>query len=312
VSAWGYVPILLGLLTFLVGGRLGRRLPPAAIVRVGTVLALSIATMTGVVLAVAALLSVRILQAAARGGHSANGLVPGFPPAVGAVAAVVVFLLLASAARCFLRSARDLMRASAKSRRLGPIHAGLVVVDDDVPTAFAVAGAPGRVVVSTAMLAALDADERQVLLAHESAHLRHHHHVYVQLARLWAAANPLLRPLARAVAANTERWADEVAAAEVGNRRLVARGLARAALARREHARSFAQPPVPSATLAVADGQLVERIDRLLEPPPRRARLVCAAVLSVAILCSVTGMASVVQVHRQIERLELVGAPLPR
>jgi hypothetical protein len=79
VSAWGYVPILLGLLTFLVGGRLGRRLPPAAIVRVGTVLALSIATMTGVVLAVAALLSVRILQAAARGPCPRPSRSPGRP-----------------------------------------------------------------------------------------------------------------------------------------------------------------------------------------------------------------------------------------
>ena len=162
------------------------------------------------------------------------------------------------------------------------------------------------------MLQALDAGERKALLAHESAHLHHHHHLYVQLAQLSAAANPLLRPLARAVAANTERWADEVAAAEVGNRGLVARGLARAALARREHAQSLAQSLAPSATLGAADGQLVERIDRLLEPPPHRARLVCAAVLSVALLCGVTGMASVVQVHRQIERLELVGAPLSR
>jgi beta-lactamase regulating signal transducer with metallopeptidase domain len=311
VSDFAYVPILLGLLTFLLAGRLGRRLPPAAVVRLGTALALTVATMTGLVLGVAAVLGLRVLQAAARGsGRSADGLVPGFSPAAGAIAAVVLFVLLASAARHFLRSARALLKASADTRRLGPAHAGLVVVDDVIPTAFAVAGAPGRVVVSTAMLHALDAEERKVLLAHESAHLHHHHHLYVQLAQLSAAANPLLRPLARTVAATTERWADEVAAAEVGSRGLVARGLARAALARRAHAQS--QSLVPSTALGAADGQLVERIDRLLEPPPRRARLVCSAVLSLALLCGVTGIASVVQAHRQVERLELVGAPVSR
>ena len=128
-----------------------------------------------------------------------------------------------------------------------------------VPTAFAVAGAPGHVVVSTAMLNALDADERKVLLAHEAAHLRHHHHLYTQLAQLAAAANPLLRPLARVIAEGTERWADEVAAAEVGSRRLVARGLARAALARREHrhgtgARAPRSPPPTASSSSGSTG----------------------------------------------------------
>ncbi len=303
MSAFGYVPIVLGLLTFLIGGRLGRALPPVALVRLGAALALTIAAMTGVVLGVAAVLSMRMLQAAARGGRSPNGLVPGFSPAVGVLAAGAVFVLLASAAHYFVRSARALIRASADSRRLGPIHAGLIVVDDAAPTAFAVAGAPGHVVVSTAMLSALDAGERRALLAHEAAHLRHHHHVYVQLAQLAAAANPLLRPLARAVGEGTERWADEAAADEVESRRLVARGLARAALARREHA----QASVPAATLGAGDVQLVERIDRLLAPPPQRARLFSAAVLAMALLCGITGTVTVYQVHQQVERLETVG-----
>jgi len=93
------------------------------------------------------------------------------------------------------------------------------------------------------------------LLAHEGAHLRHHHHLYTQLARLAAAANPLLRPLARVIAEGTERWADEVAAAEVGSRRLAARGLARAALARHEHARGEARnAPAPTRLPPVGAG----------------------------------------------------------
>ena len=64
--------------------------------------------MTGLVLGVAGLLSLRILQAAGRaGGPSADELVPGFSAGgAGAIAALVVFVLLASAARYFVRSAR--------------------------------------------------------------------------------------------------------------------------------------------------------------------------------------------------------------
>ncbi|MEU0836662.1 M48 family metalloprotease [Streptomyces sp. NPDC005969] len=47
----------------------------------------------------------------------------------------------------------------------------LAVVDDPVPTAFAVLDMPGRVVVSSGMLRLLDGPERQALLAHERAHL---------------------------------------------------------------------------------------------------------------------------------------------
>ena len=82
------------------------------------------------------------------------------------------------------------------------------------------------------MLRVLSADERRVVLAHEAAHLARHHHLYIQLADLAAAANPLLRPTASGVRLAVERDADEVAAGEVGDRRLAARALARAGLAK--------------------------------------------------------------------------------
>src|SRR5262249_649712 len=49
-------------------------------------------------------------------------------------------------------------------------------------------------------------------------------------------ANPLLRPTAASVARATERWADEDAAASVGDRRATARALARAPLLTRNPA----------------------------------------------------------------------------
>jgi len=107
----------------------------------------------------------------------------------------------------------------------------IVITRDDRPLAYAVPLPAGAIVVSTGMLQLLSPAERRALLAHESAHLRQYHALYVLLADLAARANPLLRPLAAQVRLATELAADERAAAEVGDRRVVARALARASLA---------------------------------------------------------------------------------
>ncbi len=59
-----------------------------------------------------------------------------------------------------------------------------------------------------------------MLLAHERAHARNSHYLFTSAARLAAAANPLLRPVAAEVGYAIERWADERAAAETGDRAL--------------------------------------------------------------------------------------------
>src|SRR5206468_692329 len=125
-------------------------------------------------------------------------------------------------------------------RRFDVAVDGLVVIEDPEPMAYAVPGFSGRIVVSTAMLRTLSAVERRALLAHEAAHLRYRHHVYTQLTDVASSANPLLRPLRAAVALSVERWADESAAAETGDRRLVARALARAGIA---HSRAHSAQP---------------------------------------------------------------------
>jgi hypothetical protein len=106
-----------------------------------------------------------------------------------------------------------------------------VVLEDPSPEAFTLPGLPGRIVVSTGMLASLDLDERQAMLAHERAHLRYHHYLLTAAAQLAATANPLLRPAATAVGYMVERWADEDAASGCGDRRLVATAIGKAALA---------------------------------------------------------------------------------
>ena len=128
----------------------------------------------------------------------------------------------------------------------------LVVLDSDMPDAFTTPEATGRIVVTRGMLRALPADERAALLAHERSHLSHRHAWWATAADLAARANPTLVPTARTLRNAVERWADEDAAARLGDRRLVARALARAALARQRHPRDLLPATWGSASARVA------------------------------------------------------------
>jgi hypothetical protein len=86
------------------------------------------------------------------------------------------------------------------------------------------------------------------MLAHERAHLACHHYAFVAADHLAAACNPMLRPVAAAVAYTVERWADERAATACGDRRQVARAVGKAALATAHHP---ARRRVPEAVLAL-------------------------------------------------------------
>jgi Peptidase family M48 len=286
------LPLAVSVLLGVSAARLGRRLPPGTAVRLLTAAMLVTALANGFVLAVAGLLVLaQIPLVAALGHYSARVLGSGLPVPVvaGGVAAVTVCGLLAAALRQAALGGRDLVLAAVACRRLGPAVNGLVVVDDDEPDAYTLPGLGGRVVVSTAMLRALPADERRVLLAHEAAHLSRRHHLWVQAAELAAAANPLLRPAAAAVRAAVERDADEIAAAEVGDRALAARALARAGLARAAARRATA----PQVALAGADAAVAERARALLAgPPPRRrvlAGMLAALMLATGAAVLVTG-----------------------
>jgi Zn-dependent protease with chaperone function len=287
------LPLVISVLLGASASRVGRWLPPGTAVRLLTGAMLVTALATGFVLAVAGLLVLaQIPLAAALGHYSARVLGSGIPVpvAAGGMAAVTVCGLLAAALRRAALGGRDLVLAAVACRRLGPAVGGLVVVDDEEPDAYTLPGLGGRVVVSTAMLRALPADERRVLLAHEAAHLTRRHHLWVQAAELAAAANPLLRPAARAVRAAVERDADEVAATEVGDRVLTARALARAGLARTAARREATL----AAALAGADSAVADRARALLGgPPPRRralAGLMAGLMLATGIAALVTGV----------------------
>jgi Zn-dependent protease with chaperone function len=242
-------------------------MPPATAVRLLTPLAVIVAAGTGFALTAVAVLAGAQLPDVARAGawspsaiHQALPLPVGF----GALAGTTVLILLGAAVARVCRTVLAMRRSVAAVRRLAGEGGGsLVVVSDPRPTAFAVPGLHGRVVVSRSLLRSLDAEERRALLAHEWAHLRHRHHLYLILAGAAAAANPLLRPVTRALATSVERWADETAADAVGDRAVVARSLARAALAR-----TTAGP----AGLAAAAHAVPQRVAALLADRPTLKR----------------------------------------
>jgi len=290
--------------------RLSRSMRPSVAVRMFALGGVLVAMGTGVSLSVVAMfLLARADRVAALGHWSRRGLpsVGYLPWPVGVPVAVAVGLLLFAAAAHAMRAGHRLWVADGLCRRLRPTldDHRTVVIEQDETDAYAVAGIRGRIVVSTAMLAALSAPERRVLLAHERAHLAHHHHLWIQLSEIAAAANPLLRRLPAAVRLAAERWADEDAAAHVGDRRVAARAIAHAALARhQQHAKSERAP-----ALAATGGDVPRRVQALLHPP----RLRCSGVLSVALVVIFTGVltASAVTAHDTEQQFEYAQALHP-
>ncbi|HEY3873425.1 MAG TPA: M56 family metallopeptidase [Actinocrinis sp.] len=246
-------------------------------------------------LALASLVRIPVL---ARLGHWSLSVVAGGDPstaAVSAIAGVLFGAALLAVVAYAVRMARALTEAFRQARLLaGPDS--LVVTEDAAADAYAVPGRPGRIVVSAGMFDALDAPGRAALLAHEHAHLTGRHYMFTSAARLAAAANPLLRPLAGSVEYTVERWADERAAQEVGDRRLVAEAIAHAALAtkasrpRRGPGAVLGAVFGRSADRALASaGPVPRRVAALLAPPPgsgAAVALLSLAFMAAALVCA--------------------------
>ncbi|MET8954794.1 M56 family metallopeptidase [Streptomyces sp. NPDC004393] len=276
-----YVPFVVTALLAALGPGLARRLPPrpaawalacaALVTAIGWAGALALLAFTGVA---------QVPQVAAEGRWSVAALRAEDPVyrVVAAGSVLVLAVGLVSLVVAAVRQLRHLVRARRECADL-PGETELVVVDDDAPLAFALPGAPGRVVVSRGMLRSLGDDERDALLAHERAHLRGRHHLFQSVWRLTAALNPLLRPLTVAGGYVLERWADEEAAERVGDRRVVAHAVGRAALA----SAGASRPPA----LAVTGGAVPQRVRALLAPPPARRSLpFVAGGLLLAVCCT--------------------------
>jgi len=144
-------------------------------------------------------------------------------------------------------------------RSRGTRHGEVHLIRSARPVAFAEPGRQGGIIVSSTMLQALRPRERQALLAHEQAHLRHRHDRYLLVANL-ARGVPVLTTLGRRLGFALERWADEDAASATGDRLVVARAVARAALAANE--------PNPAGTMAAHGSDVPTRVLALTAPPP--------------------------------------------
>jgi len=191
-----------------------------------------------------------------------------------------------AAAIAVVRAVRYRHRIRAEHAPFADVD-GIEIIPSAEPIAFAVPGRPGGIVVGSNLLFHLEPEERSAMLAHENAHLAHHHHRYVHTAELCAAAFPFLVPLARQVRFATERWADEAAAATVGSRHTVARAIARVAL--------MPQTSPLSPALAFSGRGTSARVDALLHPPEPGGLRLTAAASGATVLTALAGSSA--QVH---------------
>jgi Zn-dependent protease with chaperone function len=172
----------------------------------------------------------------------------------------------------------------------------LAVVSLDAPHAIAVPGRPGRILVTRGMLTALDGDERRVVLAHERAHLQGRHHRLRAATEVCAAVNPILIPVREAVAYLVERSADEHAATVTGSRELVARALAKAALAGGPSNRM----PRWSVALRFTGCEVSARVAALRADPPRPEPLVPSSVLALGVATAIAAVQATIAFYQLV------------
>jgi beta-lactamase regulating signal transducer with metallopeptidase domain len=282
------VPLVASACLGLLAPWAGNRLPPGSAVKVLATAAFVTALATGFCLSIVAfnaLARIPLIATLGKWSAAAAGLDGTPPPVGGVVLGLAVIGLLLAALRRSARTATDLTHAVLACRRLQELSDGLVLIHDPVPDAFALPGVRGKIVVTTGMLQALTAPERRALIAHEQAHLAHHHQIYIQAAELAAAANPLLYRMPKHVRALAERWADEQAAHDVGDRIVTARALAKAALAR-----TTKPARQPAVALPATDHQMANRVLALTRPRPRPHPRLVSALLGLALISAVSSI----------------------
>ncbi|MEV8507971.1 M56 family metallopeptidase [Actinoplanes sp. NPDC051475] len=277
-----YLPLLMALPLTFAARRIASRGAPGAAAWTLTVTAVVAAACSTWSLTLLALTMLDDLPPLSRlDDHSALELPE---PVPGPVALAAGIVLLWGGLR-LLRDVRQRITTHRELRAIGVPQHQLVVADWSAPMAVAVPGTAGRrghLLVTTGILRLLDADERRVVLAHEQAHLRRHHHRLTAATAAAAALNPLLIPVRDAVAYLVERWADEDAATDVGDRGLTAQAVARAALATTGSALR--------AGLGIGGGTAVQRVRALTAPAPTPSprRLIAPILLGIGFLAVAT------------------------
>jgi Zn-dependent protease with chaperone function len=262
-----YLPLIVPAFAALAARPLADRLPPAAATWLFAASALALALASSAVLGMLALSALVRIPVVDGVGHLSRPVIAS-GDAVSLPVAIVAGGLLVIAAMAAVRAVWRRGRAIAAAHRHGsslPGSGQVVVTEDSAADAYTVPGWPCRIVITQGMLRALSAGERDVLLAHERSHAQGLHYLFTSVARLAAAANPLLRPVAAQAGYTVERWADERAATQASDRRLAARAIARAALA------TSAAPPDRDAAMSALG--LITQEDQEPQEGQRRAGL---------------------------------------
>jgi Zn-dependent protease with chaperone function len=338
-----YLPLIVPAFAALAARPLADRLPPAAATWLLAASALALALASSAVLgmlALSALVRIPVIDAV---GHLSRPVIASsdavsLPVAVAAGGLLVIAAV--AACRAVWRRGRAIVAAHRHASSL-PGAGQVVVTEDPGADAYTVPGWPCRIVITQGMLSALSARERDVLLAHERSHAERSHFLFTSVARLAAAANPLLRPVAAQAGYTVERWADERAAAQAGDRALAARAIARAALATSaappdrdaaisalglitqedddpREAQARANPPcaslprvggpggnLPRVSLPRGSlrraGPVPRRVAALLAPPPRLRLLLLAAAIVFVAVSGASALEAARNFHQLIE-----------
>ena len=303
-----YLPLVIPVLAAVTARPFADRLPPAAAAWLLAASALALAVASSAVLGLLALSALIRLPVVDSVAHLSRSAVA-HGDAVSVPVAVVAGGLLAAAATAAGKVTWHRARAIARAHRHAsglPGASEVVVTEDAAADAYTVPGWPCRIVITQGMLRALSAAERGVLMAHERTHARNSHYLFTVTAWLAAAANPLLRPVAAEVGYSVERWADERAATETGDRALTARAIAHAALA------SATAPPARAPDAATAalgligqrqgkPGPVPRRVAALLVPPPVLSPLLVAAAVGLVAVSGASTLEAARNLHQLIE-----------
>ncbi|MFD3553478.1 M56 family metallopeptidase [Streptomyces goshikiensis] len=285
------LPLVLPFLAGPVCRVLATSLPPKRVVWLLVCSAAGLAAGSAAALSLLVVPGATHLRPVAALGHLLTPLVSG-TPGMTVVITVVAAALLTAGGALLLRDAHGWWRQLRQARALAAgSRSELVVLEEERPDAYALPGRPGRIVITSGMLRALSAAEREVLLAHERAHLRGRHHVLVAIVELAAHCHPGLRAVREPLRYALERTADESAAQVVGDRRLTARAIGRAALA----ARTSPALHRPGFALAATAGLVPLRVAALLAQPARTGVLGaprCMAALTLLACLAVSAGAS--------------------
>jgi len=165
--------------------------------------------------------------------------------------------------------------------RPGPA-ADVRIIDGDRPAVYCLPGRR-RIVLTTGALTCLDDGELDAVLAHERAHLAGRHHIVLALAVALRRAFPAIGFFV--VAARQVAYLVEIAADDAAVRRAPRLTVASALL-------TVAAAGVPAGALGAGGSAAADRIQRLINPPPRDSRaqqaVICVALATAATLAIAT------------------------